>query len=136
MKLCDQTITVFNRRQEEETGYDLYIPTVINGVSWFCRIEAAVNNGLQAANMFVIRIPIDADTMGREYTDPVSYKNAGSVDNMFTLANGDIIVKAAVAVAPMTPAELHAAYNDCCTIVGVTDNRHAPNGKHFKVVGK
>lgn len=138
MKLCNESITVYNKRWDADAGYDLYYPTVINGVSWFCEIASAVDNaGLHAANRFVIRIPVDAGTGGKSYVDPIAYKDAPDVDGIYTLAQGDVVVKAAIvtALVPKKPAELHAEYSDCCTILGVTDNRRAPNAPHFKVVG-
>lgn len=134
MKLCNDTITVFNKRIGDNGGYE-YIPTIINGVSWFCRIKSTVDEGLKAANEFIIRIPADANFNGKEYVDSVEYENAASIDGIFTLAQGDVIVKASVAVAPMTFAELKEHYSDYCTVLGVTDNRRAPNAPHFRVVG-
>ena len=138
MKLCNDTITVFNRHWDADAGYELYYPTVIDGVSWYCDIESVVDSaGLHAANRFVIRIPVDADFGGKTYVDPITYKNMTDVESVFTLAQGDAIVKAAVitAIVPMKPAELKATYSDYCTILGVTDDRRAPNAKHWKVTG-
>lgn len=134
MRLCTETITVFNKRYDADAGYDVWEPTVIRGVSWFCEIASAVDNtGLHAANRFTIRIPADADTSGKTYVTPVDYGAANARD-VFTLANGDVVVKAALD-GTYTPAQLHAMYTDFCTVLGVTDNRRAPNAPHFKVVG-
>ena len=136
MRLCNETVTVFNTRVDSETGAYAYYPTVIGGVSWYCEIASAVDNaGLHAADRFIIRIPTDADFGGNQYVDSVAYKNAESASGLFTLAQGDVIVKAAIE-APMTLAQLHEQHSECCTILGVTDNRRAPNAPHFKVVGK
>ena len=136
MKLCNESITVFNKRWDEENGWDVYYPTVINNVSWYGTTAVNVGDkGLNAANHVTIRIPVDADFSGKTYVDTVTYKSAESVDGLFTLASGDIIVKSAVTVAPMTPAELKESFPDFCTVLGVTDNRRAPNAPHFKVVG-
>ena len=135
MKLCNETITVFNKRLDPETGAYVYFPTVITGASWYCEIASAVDNsGLHAADKFTIRIPVDADFGGNEYVDAAEYKNADGVDGIFTLAQGDVVVKAAIE-DQMTLAQLHEQYSECCTILGVTDNRRAPNAPHFKVVG-
>ena len=133
MKLCDDVITIFNKHVED--GQYTYIPTVINGVSWYATIATTVNDGLVAANKFVIRIPVDADFSGKEYVDSTEYGKLSSVEGVFTIANGDIIIKDALAVAPMTPAEMKANYQNYCTVLGVTDNRRAPNAPHFRVVG-
>ena len=134
MNLCNETITVFNKRVENHEH--VFYPSVIGGVSWWGHISTSVGeNGLVAANSITVRIPIDADFNGKTYVDNKSYANAVSVDSIFTLANGDIIIKGAVAVAPLKPAELKASFTDYMTVLGVTDNRRAPNAPHFKVVG-
>ncbi len=136
MKLCTDTITVFNKRIDAENGWDDYVPTIITGVSWYCEIVSAVDNsGLHAANRFTIRIPVDADTSGKEYVDPVEYGAAEDASELFTLANGDVVVKAEVDETGLQPADLKERYTDCFVILGVTDNRRAPNAPHFKVVG-
>jgi hypothetical protein len=57
------------------------------------------------------------------------------VSGLWTLKCGGIVVKAAVEGDDWTPAKLKAAYADCVTILGVTDNRRAPNGKHWRITG-
>lgn len=135
MKLCNEVVTVFNKKVDPDKGWDVYVPTVINGASWYCEIASTVDgNGLHAANRFIIRIPLDADFGGKTYIDPIAYENESMVAGVFTLAQGDIIIKAAVD-EELTPAQLKEQYYDYCTILGVTDNRRAPNAPHFKVVG-
>ena len=52
MKECNETITVFNTRLDDDKGYDLYVPTIIRGVSWFCEIASNVDSsGLKAADV-------------------------------------------------------------------------------------
>lgn len=134
MKLCNETITVFNKRIENHEH--VFYPTVIVGVSWWGHISTSVGDkGLNAANSITVRIPLDADFNGKTYVDSKDYANAASADGIFTLTNGDIVVKGTVAVAPLKPAELKATFTDYMTVLGVTDNRRAPNAPHFKVVG-
>lgn len=136
MRLCNETVTVFNKKLDVDAGWNTYNPTVIKGVSWYCEIASSVDsNGLHAANRFTIRIPTNADFGGKSYVDSVAYENADDVSGVFTLANGDIIVKAEIADASLTPANLKEMCPDFCTVLGVTDNRRAPNAPHFKVVG-
>ena len=135
MNLCNETITVFNKRLDSTTGDYVYIPTVISGVSWYSQIATAVDNmGLHAADKFIIRIPTNADFGGSQYVDEIEYKYSPGIDGMFTLAQGDVIVKAAVE-GPMTLAQLHENYSECFTVLGVTDNRRAPNAPHWRVIG-
>ena len=115
---------------------DAYCSTIISGVSWYSDIAATVEGagGLKAANKFTIRIPADADFSGKAYADPVAYAG-GDPDNLFTLKNGDIIIRGAVTEQGLRPADLKKRYPEIVTILGVTDNTHAPRAKHWKVVG-
>ena len=138
MKLCNDTITVFNARVDPEVGGNVWIPTVIAGASWYLTDAATVDaskGGLVAANKATIRIPVDADTGGKAYADPVSYAKAEDVSGLWTLKGGDIIVRAALEGTDWTPAELKATYSECVTVLAVTDNRRAPNAKHWRVTG-
>ena len=112
MKLCNDTITVFNARLDPDVGGNVWAGTVITGVSWWATDASTVDaskGGLVAANKATIRIPLEADTGGKQYTDPVSYANAEDVSRLWTLKGGDIVVKAAVEGADWTPAKLKAA---------------------------
>lgn len=132
MELCTETITIFNAKLDDEDGYDVYMPTVIRGVSWHCEIASTVDaSGLKAANKFTIRIPEDADFSDKVYADPIAYAG-GDPTNLFTLKNGDIVVKGEV-VESMKPADLHKKY-EAFTILGVSDNRRG-RSPHWKVVG-
>lgn len=138
MKLCNDTITVFNARVDPDEGGNVWAPTVIAGASWYATDASTVDaskGGLVAANKATIRIPVKADTGGKQYTDPVSYANAEDVSGLWTLKGGDIVVKAAVEGDNWTPAKLKKAYADCVTVLGVTDNRRAPNAPHWRITG-
>ena len=134
MNLCNETITVFNAKLNTTTDNDDYNGTVITGVSWFCEIVSTVNEGLKAANKFTIRIPENADFGGKAFASPLDYAAAEDVSGLFTLRNGDIVVRGAVTATGLRPATLHKDY-EAFTILGVTDNRRAPHAPHWKVVG-
>lgn len=136
VKLCNDVITVFNARVDPDAGGNVWAPTIITGVSWYATDASTVDaskGGLVAANKATIRIPLKADAGESAYTDPISYANADDVSGLWTLKGGDIVVKAAVTGADWTPAKLKAAYADCVTVLGVTDNRRAPNAPHWRV---
>ena len=138
MKLCNDTITVFNARVDPEVGGNVWVSTVITGASWWATDASTVDaskGGLVAANKVTIRIPVDAGTGGKQYTDPVSYASAEDVSGLWTLKGGDIVVKAALEGDDWTPAELKATCADCVVILGVTDNRRAPNAPHWRITG-
>ena len=138
MKLCNDTITVFNARVDPDAGGNVWTPTVITGASWYMTDASTVDaakGGLVAANKATIRIPEGADTGGKAYADPIAYRDAEDVSGLWTLQNGDIIVKGSVTGADWTPARLKKAYAECVTVLSVTDNRRAPNAPHWRVTG-
>ncbi|MCI6173145.1 MAG: hypothetical protein MR671_02675 [Clostridiales bacterium] len=135
MRMCDDVITVFNVRADDDKGYDVYIPTVIRGVSWYCEVASTVDDsGLRAANKYTIRIPADADLSGKMYVEPSAYAG-GDPDQVFTLSQGDLVIHAEETES-LTPSELKAKYGTIVTILGVTDSTRRPHARHWKVVGK
>lgn len=139
MKQCTETITVLNRRYNPAIGLDEWTPTVIHGVSWHSRIDAAViQTGQKAKDAATVRIPVGADTGGRTYMTPTAYKAAESVSEAFTLARGDLIVRGTVTTPTtgrLAPANIQQTYEDSFTITSVSDNTRRPHGPHWKVVG-
>lgn len=108
VNLCNDTITVFNAHVDAASGGNVYTPTVIHGVSWYATDAVSIDTskgGLIAANKVTVRIPADADTNGKAYADPLTYANADDVTALWTLAEGDIIVKAAVEIPDPAPTE-------------------------------
>lgn len=135
MNLCNEVVTVFNAKLDRAKGYDGYYGSIIAGVSWHSEIISNVDSsGLKAANKFTIRIPQNANFGGKAFASPLDYANADDVSALFTLKNGDIVVRGAIMEADVRPADLHRKY-EAFTILGVTDNRRAPNAPHWKVVG-
>ena len=136
MKLCNEVITLFNRWHDPESDSDYWYGTVISGVSWFDKFMASVTpEGLRSAVTYMIRIPMDADTDGKSYVDPMSYAELDDHGDSYTFRAGDIIVKGETETEGMTPTLLHETNYRCCTILGVTDNRRAPNAPHFHITG-
>ena len=51
MKEANKTVTVFNAKMDPESGFDVYHPTIIKGVSVFLQVASEVTlSGLNAAN--------------------------------------------------------------------------------------
>lgn len=136
MKLCNDVLTLYNQRYNKAKDATEYVRTVISGISWYSTVKSAVSDkGLKSANMYVIRIPATAGFSGKSWTDPKSYTAADDVSSLFTLNEGDIVVKGALADENPTFAQLHKNNAECFTVLSVTDNRRAPNAPHWKVVG-
>ena len=138
MKRCDETVTLYNARVDPATRTEVYAPTVLRGVSWRCETAAKVaEGGLKAANVFALRIPVEADMGGKAYVEPADYRRAEDVSGLWTLGKGDVIVRGEVSENGQTPVRLRARFGAerVMTVLGVTDNRGAPNGRHWKVIG-
>lgn len=136
MQLCNDTVTVFNAKLDQALGADRYYPTVISGVSWFFNVLTTVDSsGLKSANQLTLRIPADANFSGKTYLPPEKFAATDDPESAFTLKAGDIVAHAAVSEA-LRPSEIKERGYEMATILGVTDNRRAPNAPHWKVVGK
>lgn len=136
MRLCDETVTVFNQRLNTDTGdTDLY-PAVLSGVSWFESVAAQVNSssGLDVATQVTVRIPEDADFYGKQYCDAQNWPDSNP-GQFFTLGAGDLMVKGTETKRGLTISELQKKYGRVVTVLAVTDNRRAPRAKHWKVTG-
>jgi hypothetical protein len=138
MKLCNEIITVFNARYDDDLGDDILIPTTITGASWFGTAAETVDpeHGLKEASKIIIRIPADAK-IGDEkaYADPLAWKAAPDVSGLWTLQGGDIIIKGTAEGTDWTQKRLAETFSGICKVLAVTDDRRAPNAPHFKVVG-
>ena len=133
--MCDDVITVFNARVDPATGYEVYAPTVLAGCRWFSRVESAVTeSGLKAQCRLTARIPGDVDAGGKRYVDPAEYRGAADASGLWTLGQGDVLVLGAVS-GEAAPAALRQRFDQCFTVLGVTDNRSAPRGGHWRVEG-
>ena len=136
MRLTNDTITVLNAAFDSANDTDVYYPTVISGVSWFYRDNVSVGRtGFSNTSSIVVRIPVDADFGGKEYADPKTYASAADKSMLWTLQAGDVIAKGDVSGTGLRPASLTSALTDVMTIQSVTDNRRAPNAKHWRVTG-
>ena len=137
MKLCNGTVTVYNARVDPDQRMEVYTPTVLTGVSWHCEtVSTVVDSGLKAANRFVLRIPADVRAEGKAFAEPGDYRAAGDAGGSWTLQKGDVIVKGAWTDI-LSPAQLRERFGTdrVMTVMGVTDDRGRPRGRHWRVVG-
>lgn len=123
MKLCDKTVSLFNKVFDPATRAPAWNKTLLVGVSWYARdVSAVTGDGLKIADQYTVRIPNDAG-----YVPPGAYTGEG-----WTLQKGDYMALGDVEYTP-TMQQTYGA--NCMTITSITDNRRA-RGKHFKVLGQ
>lgn len=111
MLACDKTVTVVRYDGEK------YSRTAISGVSWFEKLQVAVQDkGLAAANTFTVRIP------------------AKELPGGFLPRTGDVVVLGSVSEEITKPADLKPFHY--FTVKGVGDNRRGPSQlQHVVVTG-
>lgn len=138
MKLTNDTITVYNSYTDPVNKYKHYVPTVIKGVHWYGTVKAQpTNSGLVSASEYIIRIPENA-VFGAKFVSPKTYEKMSNKDGYFTIAKGDTIVHGSIVESGdrAKPSSLQSEYDDVVTVISLTDNMDAPNGRHYKVVCK
>lgn len=113
-----KTVTVYHKAWDPEKGADVYMGTVLKGVSFFSRISTSVfTEGLAAACEGVLRIP--------EEVIPADLE----------LKNGDLVCEGALQTDGLRPADLSELCPYAFTVVGITRNLSI-FGAHIKVVCK
>ena len=91
-------VTIFNGRTEKDTRRKIFIPTVINGVSYVeGKGSKVADNGVWSDDVqYKIRVPLIAVVQdGREYMRDLNY---AALDNecaakYWTIQKGDLVVK-------------------------------------------
>lgn len=90
-------VTIYNKRGvNKQTGRPVYFRTQIQGVNFYTKQETTVSEkGLISADLYKIRIPMGADTQGKEYVDAEAYKRLTNAEaaGFWTIDNGDLFGK-------------------------------------------
>ena len=95
--MTNADLTIYNNRGvDKKTARKLYLKTQIKGVSFYTKQQTTVTDqGLSSADMYQIRIPLSADTEGKEYIDADKYRelSAEEAEKYWTINNGDLFGK-------------------------------------------
>lgn len=134
----DSTITVFNRKRLE-TGGEFMLPTIINGCTWhYAHIVSGTEYG-DNNDEYSVRIPIDADTGGKEYIPPHDYAELGDelVDKYWTLQKNDLVVRGEMADTYEDQTQITSQTDDVFLVSTMADNTFRGNKatKHWRVGG-
>ena len=134
--ITNSVITVFNRLKKD--GIETLCPTVIKSASWH---DARSSNGGKygdSADSFSVRIPTDADTSGKVYIDPVSWRLEGEPTKHWTIQKDDIVIRGEVTDTIQNQAELSRRYVDMFRVTSWADNRvrGSRNMKHWRIGGR
>jgi len=137
--LTNADITIFNKWYNRETHLDEWKRTQISGVNWYGGQKVAVtDSGLQSADTYTVRIPAASAPQGRKFVLPEIYAAAESdaLAGLWTLQNGDIVVRGLVADDITKTADVTGKYSQCFTVTGWRDNRRgSPSVQHWRIDG-
>jgi hypothetical protein len=136
--LTNADITIYNSYWDNESGYQKYVRTVIKGVNWHSSVDIQQDsNGLMTADIYKIRIPIDADFGGKEYLDPIAWKSLEDKTGYWTIKNDDVIINKATDVEVTMPSEIEKLSSEVATVFGWSDNRRGiKSSQHWRIEGK
>lgn len=113
MLVCTETITHIHLRYDKDADMDVYVCTVISGVSWHGKLVTAVESkGLTGATKVTVRIP-------------------ENVMPDITIKNGDYIVRG---VVDGITKQADLSGREYFTVLSVGDNRRG-NLRHWAVSG-
>lgn len=136
--LSNADITIYNC-YGKGTRSESWQRTQIKGVEWYGGQAVTVtDSGLQSASTYTVRIPAYREPAGKTFSMPADYKAAADPSGLWTLQNGDIIVRGLVDDDATGSTAITGKYADrCFTVTGWRDNRRGSAWvQHWRVDGK
>lgn len=122
--ITNADITLYNHYYDKNTRLDKWKKTVIHGVHFYVDHKVSVgDNGVNSADIYKIRIPVDADIQG-EYLPEDEWNARGeNVMGRWTLQSDDIVVLGECDMNIDRPAQLKEAGRRYCKVTSWSDNR-------------
>ncbi len=142
--ITNADITLFNRFYDRENRQDIFLPTVIKGVSLYMKSGSSGDNKFRESTAtYKIRIPIDADMGESTYADLVSYleMDLENAKKHWTLQADSIVVPAVVEELDVQGksklTELAKRYGGFITVTDFSDNttRGVHRMNHWRIGG-
>ena len=86
-------ITLFNARYDANTRTEVFIPTRINGASYYESEGVSANDGVWTnQSIYKLRVPLIGSEIGKEYLPERKYRKAENADGYWTIRKGDFIL--------------------------------------------
>lgn len=128
----DTDITIYSHWKKGRD--EAWIRTQITGASWYGHQGANVgDSGLVTADQYVVRI---RDWSTGAYVPPDTWNALeAKPDGVWTVRNGDVVVKGLVDDEPTGITQITNKYQDSFVVTGVFDNRRIAL-KHLRIEGK
>lgn len=134
--ITNADLTIYNNRGvDKKTARKIYLKTQIKGVNFYTKQQTTVaDQGLKSADLYQIRIPLSADTQGKQYIDADQYKKLSDEEavHYWTINNGDLFGKGLLEDFEKESEFLERQYTG--KILSLSDNRRG-NLQHWKIGG-
>lgn len=122
--ITNADITLYNHYYDKSTRLDKWKKTVIRGVHFYVDHKVSVgDNGLNSADVYKIRIPVDADMQGEYLSEDDWIARGENVMGRWTLQSDDIVVLGECDMNIDRPAQLKEAGRRYCKVTSWSDNR-------------
>lgn len=122
--ITNADITLYNHYYDKSTRLDKWKKTVIRGVHFYVDHKVSVgDNGLNSADIYKIRIPVDADIQGEYLSEDDWIARGENVMGRWTLQSDDIVVLGECDMNIDRPAQLKEAGRRYCKVTSWSDNR-------------
>ena len=134
--ITNADITLYNHYYDKSTRLDKWKKTVIRGVHFYVDHKVSVgDNGLNSADIYKIRIPVDADIQGEYLSEDEWIARGEHVMGRWTLQSDDIVVLGECDMNIDRPAQLKEAGRRYCKVTSWSDNRFG-GLPHWRIGGE
>lgn len=135
MVLTNATITIYNRKYDKPTGFDIWNRTVIRGVHLYVNHKVALgDSGVKSADLYKIRIPEEVEN-AEWYLSPEEYVSCSDPSGYWTIQNEDHIVIGECVQDIVKPSDLKNMSQRHCKVTSWLDNRFG-GLPHWKIEGE
>lgn len=142
--ITNADITLFNKFYDKQERKDIFLPTIIKGVSLYMKSGSSGDNKYRESTAtYKIRIPMDADMGESTYVDLVSYREMElqEAKKHWTLQADSIVIPAVVEESDVPDGanltELTKKYGSFITVTDFSDNttRGIRRMAHWRIGG-
>lgn len=134
--ITNADITLYNHYYDKSTRLDKWKKTVIRGVHFYVDHKVSVgDNGVNSADIYKIRIPVDADIQDEYLSEDDWIARGENVMGRWTLQSDDIVVLGECDMNIDRPAQLKEAGRRYCKVTSWSDNRFG-GLPHWRIGGE
>lgn len=142
--ITNADITLFNKSYDRENRQDIFLPTVIKGVSLYMKQGSTGDNKFRESSAtYKIRIPVDADMGDSTYVDLVAYRKMDlqEASKHWTLQPDSVVIPLVVDESVVEQraslTELTKKYGTFITVTDFSDNttRGIRRMHHWRIGG-